>query len=90
MLGRLPTVEFWNLSDPKRVALLYLQHGRRLGLPAPKALMDDAVKRRARARIERTLGSRGGTWARVWSVIGLDGPAPTGHGRDRGHSVPQQ
>jgi hypothetical protein len=47
-LGRLPSVEIWNLSDPKRVALLYLQHGRRLRLPAPKALMDDAV-RRARA-----------------------------------------
>jgi hypothetical protein len=45
LLGRLPAVEFWNLSDPKRVALLYLQHGRRLRLPAPKALMDDAVKR---------------------------------------------
>lgn len=45
LLGRLPVVELWNLSDPKRVALLYLQHGRRLRLPAPKALMDDAVKR---------------------------------------------
>jgi hypothetical protein len=45
LLGRLPAVELWNLSDPKRVALLYLQHGRRLRLPAPKALMDDAVKR---------------------------------------------
>jgi hypothetical protein len=44
-LGRLPSVEIWNLSDPKRVALLYLQHGRRLRLPAPKALMDDAVRR---------------------------------------------
>jgi hypothetical protein len=48
LLGRLPAVEIWNLSDPKRVALLYLQHGRRLRLPAPKTLMDDAV-RRARA-----------------------------------------
>lgn len=48
LLGRLPAVELWNLSDPRRVALLYLQHGRRLRLPAPKALMDDAV-RRARA-----------------------------------------
>ncbi len=45
LVGRLPAVEIWNLSDPKRVALLYLQHGRRLRLPAPKALMDDAVKR---------------------------------------------
>jgi|SRR3954467_5243105 hypothetical protein len=45
LLGRLPAVEFWNLSDPKRVALLFMQHGRRLRLPAPKALMDDAVKR---------------------------------------------
>lgn len=44
-LGRLPALEIWNLSDPKRVALLYLQHGRRLRLPAPKALMDDAVRR---------------------------------------------
>jgi hypothetical protein len=44
-LGRLPSVEIWNLSDPKRVALLYLTHGRRLRLPAPKALMDDAVRR---------------------------------------------
>nr|AMH39397.1 hypothetical protein PROKKA_00584 [Tardiphaga robiniae] len=45
LVGRLPAVEIWNLSDPKRVALLYLQHGRKLRLPAPKALMDDAVKR---------------------------------------------
>lgn len=45
MLGRLPAMEFWNLSDPRRVALLYLQHGRRLRLPAPKALMDGAAKR---------------------------------------------
>jgi hypothetical protein len=45
LLGRLPAVEIWNLSDPKRVALLYLQHGRKLRLPAPKALMDDAVRR---------------------------------------------
>jgi hypothetical protein len=45
LLGRLPAVEIWNLSDPRRVALLYLQHGRRLRLPAPKTLMDDAVRR---------------------------------------------
>jgi hypothetical protein len=45
LLGRLPALEIWNLSEPRRVALLYLQHGRRLRLPAPKALMDDAVRR---------------------------------------------
>ena len=39
-LGRLSALDIWNLSDPTRVALLYLQHGRRLRLPAPQAIID--------------------------------------------------
>jgi hypothetical protein len=39
-LGRPLALDIWNLSDPTRVALLYLQHGRRLRLPAPQAIID--------------------------------------------------
>ena len=35
-LGRRGAVELWDFSDPRRVALLYLRHGRRLRLPSPK------------------------------------------------------
>jgi hypothetical protein len=46
-VGKLSALELWNLSDPARVAVLYLQHGRRLRLPAPQALADfgKAVRR---------------------------------------------
>jgi len=46
-VGKLSALELWNLSDPARVAVLYLQHGRRLRLPAPQALVDfgKAVRR---------------------------------------------
>ncbi|HEY8334124.1 MAG TPA: hypothetical protein VIQ05_10080 [Tardiphaga sp.] len=39
-LGYRTAMEVWNLSDPTRVAFLYLQHGRRLRLPAPSAIIE--------------------------------------------------
>ena len=39
-LGRVSALDIWNLSDPTRLALLYLQHGRRLRLPAPQTIME--------------------------------------------------
>ena len=40
LLGRSPALGLWNLSDPARVALLYLQHGRRMRLPSPSTLSE--------------------------------------------------
>ncbi|MBC7575827.1 hypothetical protein [Tardiphaga sp.] len=40
MLGHRTALEIWNLSDPTRLAFLYLQHGRRLRLPAPAAIVE--------------------------------------------------
>ncbi|MDB5617356.1 hypothetical protein [Tardiphaga sp.] len=40
LLGHRTALEVWNLSDPTRVAFLYLQHGRRLRLPAPAAIVE--------------------------------------------------
>ena len=40
LLGHRTALEVWNLSDPKRLAFLYLQHGRRLRLPAPAAIVE--------------------------------------------------
>ena len=40
LLGHRTALEIWNLSDPTRVAFLYLQHGRRLRLPAPSAIVE--------------------------------------------------
>ncbi|WP_445491584.1 hypothetical protein [Rhodopseudomonas sp. RCAM05734] len=39
-LGRAAALDIWNLSDPTRLALLYLQHGRRLRLPAPQTIVE--------------------------------------------------
>jgi hypothetical protein len=39
-LGRPSALDIWNLSDPARLALLYLQHGRRLRLPAPQTIVE--------------------------------------------------
>ncbi len=39
-LGRPCALDIWNLSDPKRLALLYLRHGRRLRLPAPQTIVE--------------------------------------------------
>lgn len=49
-LGRPAALEFWNLSDPTRVTLLYLQHGRRLRLPAPQAIIDFGKAQRTGSR----------------------------------------
>ena len=40
LLGARTALEVWNLSDPTRLAFLYLQHGRRLRLPAPAAIVE--------------------------------------------------
>ena len=40
LLGHRTALEVWNLSDPTRLAFLYLQHGRRLRLPAPAAIVE--------------------------------------------------
>ncbi|MDB5563996.1 MAG: hypothetical protein JWP84_562 [Tardiphaga sp.] len=40
LLGHRTALEVWNLSDPTRVAFLYLQHGRRMRLPAPAAIVE--------------------------------------------------
>jgi hypothetical protein len=39
-LGRPCALDVWNLSDPTRLTLLYLRHGRRLRLPAPAAIVE--------------------------------------------------
>jgi hypothetical protein len=39
-LGRRLAKEVWDFSDPGRVAVLYLRHGRRLRLPSPKEIQD--------------------------------------------------
>jgi hypothetical protein len=49
-LGRLSALDIWNLSDPKRLALLYLQHGRRLRLPAPQSIMEFGKAARSGSR----------------------------------------
>jgi hypothetical protein len=49
-LGRLSALDLWNLSDPARVTLLYLQHGRRLRLPAPQSIIDFGKAQRTGSR----------------------------------------
>jgi hypothetical protein len=49
-LGRLSALDLWNLSDPTRVTLLYLQHGRRLRLPAPQAIIEFGKAQRTGSR----------------------------------------
>ena len=39
-VGRRGALEVWDLSDPRRLALLYLRHGRRLRLPSPKDIQE--------------------------------------------------